>query len=500
MIEPFPTWPEGLKLVGAALAYYIILICCAQLLRKRHGLHFGRLYHAFAITAALTGGLALSEWIPSWHVTLLQDLGALAVLFAAFPLVTLLNHALWTRVVADGRRLEAPRLLSETTGIIVFIGLALLVAKIFFEWEIPTSLLAGSGVIALVVGLAMQDLLGNIVAGFALYGSKPFKVGDWLLVDNHHARVLEVTWRSTRLVTDDDVMLEMPNSTLVKQPIHNFNQPSPEHALRINLGLHYTVPPARAQAVLQAAAASVPGVCALPKPQINVHNFADSSVVYEVKFWIVDHGQKTRLMSEVRSHCWYAVRRAGMEIPYPTITLNRPAPRDAAGEARAAAAGALRSNAIFSFLTEAQVTELVQQSPVVLFAQAEPLIEQGDEGSSMFLLVRGRVEVRVTRDGLTKVVSQLGPGDCLGEISMLTGEKRTATVAASDEVEAVEITHSAFSAFIRHNPEVLNRLGELLAKRQLANTQPAPGAAAAPAPESRDSIVRRLKAFFELGN
>ncbi len=500
MIEPYPTWPEGLKLVGVALAYYIVLICCAQLLRRSRGLQFGRLYHAFAVTASLAGGLALSEWIPTWHPALLTDLGALAVLFATFPLVTLLNHALWTRVVSDGRRLEAPRLLSETTGIIVFVGLALLVAKIFFEWEVPTSLLAGSGVVALVVGLAMQDLLGNIVAGFALYGSKPFKAGDWLLVDNHHARVLEVTWRSTRLITDDDIMLEMPNSTLVKQPIINFHQPSLEHALRITIGLHYSVPPARAQAILRAAAASVPGVCAKPPPQINVHNFADSSVVYEVKFWIIDHGQKSRLMSDVRSHCWYAVRRAQMEIPYPTVTLLRPQPQDAAGVARAAAAAALRTNAIFSFLTPEQVDELVQRSPVVLFAQAEPLVEQGDEGSSMFLLVRGRVEVRVTRDGVTKVVTQLGPGDCLGEISMLTGEKRTATVAASDEVEAVEITHNAFSTFIRHNPEVLNRLGELLAKRQQANVQPAPGAAPLPPPESRDNIVRRLKAFFELGN
>lgn len=500
MIENFPTWPEGLKLIGAALGYYIVLICCAQLLRHRIGLQFGRLYHAFAVTAAFTGGLAMSGWIPAWHETLLFDLGALTALFATVPCVTLLNHALWTRVVTTGRRVEAPRLLAETTGIIVFIGTALLVAKLFYNWEVPTSLLAGSGVIALVVGLAMQDLLGNIVAGFALYGSRPFKVGDWLLVDNQHARVLEVTWRSTRLVTDDDVLLEVPNSTLVKQPIHNFNQPTAEHALRITIGLHYSVPPARAQAILRAAAASVPGVCAQPGPQANVHNFADSSVVYEVKFWVMEHGQKTRIMSDVRSHCWYAVRRAGMEIPFPTITLNRPVVRDAAGEARALAAAALRGNAIFSFLTEVQVNELVQHSPVVLFAQAEPLIEQGAEGNSMFLLVRGRVEVRVTRDGATKVVSQLGPGDCLGEISMLTGEKRTATVAASDEVEAVEITHHAFSVFIQHNPEVLNRLGELLSKRQQANTQVTPGGAPVPVVESRDSIVRKLRAFFELGS
>ncbi|HVU36958.1 MAG TPA: mechanosensitive ion channel family protein [Opitutales bacterium] len=501
MNEPYPTWPEGLQLVGAALAYYLVLVCAAQLLRRTRGVQFGGIFHVFAFVAALTGGLALSDWIPSWHVTLLLDLGALTTLLATFPLVTLLNRALWSCVGTDGRIREAPRLLAETTGLIVFIALTLLVAQSFYSWTVPTSLWAGSGIIALVVGFAMQDLLGNIWAGFALYVSRPFKVGDWLLVDNQHARVLEVTWRSTRLVTDDDVLLEMPNSSLVKQPIHNFHQPAPEHALRITIGLHYNVPPARAQGVLRAAAASVPGVCTQPPPQINVLNFADSAITYEVKFWIQDHGQKSRLMSDVRSHCWYAVRRADMEIPFPIVTLYRATPRDTAGEARAAAATALRRSAIFNVLTPEQVNELVCHSPVVLFAQAEPLIEQGAEGGSMFLLVRGRVEVRVRREGATKVVTQLGPGDCLGEMSMLTGEKRSATVAASDEVEAVEITHEAFSAFIRHNPEVLTRLGDLLAKRQQANVQITPGdGAPSPMPETRDTIISRLRAFFELGS
>jgi small-conductance mechanosensitive channel len=117
--------------------------------------------------------------------------------------------------------------------------------------SVPTSLLAGSGVAAFVIGFAMQDLLGNILAGFALYVSKPFKVGDLLQVDKYRARVLEVTWRSTRLVTSDRVLLEVPNGTLVKQPIINYHNPDSDPAFRITINLHYNVPPARAQAVLQ---------------------------------------------------------------------------------------------------------------------------------------------------------------------------------------------------------------------------------------------------------
>jgi small-conductance mechanosensitive channel len=499
MNEAFPTLHEGLVLAGTALAYYVVLIFCAQLLRRTHNLQFGRSYHAFAVSVALMSGLVWSGWTPTWDESLLLDLGALTVLLSAFPLITLLNRLLWTRALPDGRRADAPRLLADTTGLVVFLAAALVVWSIIYKNTLPTTLLAGSGVAAFVIGFAMQDLLGNILAGFALYISKPFKVGDWLLVDTHHARVLQVAWRSTRLITNDEVVLEVPNSDLVKRPIINFHQPSPRHALRAAIGLHYNVPPARAQAVLRHAASTVPGVCPEPPPEVYVKEFAASSVNYEIKFWVDDHRLMNRVTSEVLSHCWYAVRRAGMEIPFPTITLHQPGPRDPAAEARAAAAAALRAHSIFSFLSIAQVDDLVQHSSVVLFAPAEPLVEQGNHGASMFLLVQGLVEVRVTRQGATKVITQLGPGDCLGEMSVLTGERRSATVIALAEVEAVEITHAAFSAFVRHNPEVLNRLGELLAQRQQANVQPTEGETGAPVVESRESIIRHLRAFFELG-
>ena len=500
MPESLPSWNEGLVLVATALAVYLALVFCAQILRRSRNLNFGRLYHLFAASAAALAGFAASQWKPFWHDAILTDLGALTVIASAIPLITILNRLLWTRTQPDGRRVDAPRLLAETTGLVVFLVIGLVVARVFFQKNVPSSVLAGSGVVAVVIGFAMQDMLGNILSGFALYISKPFKVGDWLLVDGHHARVLEVAWRSTRLITNDEVVLEVPNSDLVKRPILNYHQPSSRHALRANIGLHYNVPPARAQAVLRQAAATVPGVNVEPPVEIYVKEFAASSVNYEIKFWVEDHRLMNRVTSDVLSHCWYAVRRAGMEIPFPTITLHQPGPRDPAAEARAAAAAALRAHSIFSFLSSAQVDDLVQHSSVVLFAPAEPLVEQGEVGTSMFLIVQGYVDVRVTRDGVMKVVTQLGPGDCLGEMSVLTGEKRSATVVALAEVEAVEITHAAFAAFVRHNPEVLNRLGELLAQRQQANVRSTEGDSRAPIPETRESVVRRLRSFFELGD
>jgi CRP-like cAMP-binding protein len=354
-------------------------------------------------------------------------------------------------------------------------------------------------VVALVLGLGMQDQLHNLFAGISIHFTRPFKVGDWLLIDGHHARVTEISWRDTRLLTTDEMMIEVGNAEISKQIITNFEEPTPRHALRATIGLHYNVPPARAQAVLKEAAASVPGVCAEPAPVVYVKDFADSAVVYEIKVWIDDHALTSRVLSDVRSHAWYAVTRAGMEIPYPQLTIHRARPVDGAFAARRAATAALQAHPIFGFLPPDQLESVVNESRVQLFAPSERLIEQGAQGASLFALVHGQVEVHLRHDGISKVVAKLGPGDCVGEMSLLAGEPRTASVVAVNEVEAIEITKPTFATLLRNNPHVIERLGELLAKRQMANAQHAATANGATVEQVRRGMVARLQAFFALG-
>jgi len=234
-------------------------------------------------------------------------------------------------------------------------------------------------------------------------------------------------------------------------------------------------------------------------PVIYVKEFADSAVVYEIKVWINDHSKMSRVLSDVRSHCWYAVKRAGMEIPYPQLTIHRPAKTDNGAAARAAAVAALRAHAIFGFLPAAQIETLVGAGAVVKFATHEHLMTQDEPGESLFFLVHGQVDVQITRNGQTSSVAQLSAGGCLGEMSLLTGDPRTATVVALGEVEAVEIRKPEFAALVRTNPDALERLSELLTHRQLANAQLAASGPAASPEQVRSGIRQKLRAFFQLG-
>jgi small-conductance mechanosensitive channel len=499
MTGPLPAARELATATGIAAGTYVVLIASAHLLSRVRGVRFGRVYHAFALAAGLFAAVWLLHWPSPDRAVLLRHLGAATLVLAAFPLLSLLNRALWVTTDPHGTTVEAPRVLADLTGVLLVTATVLATLQFIYRVQVP-GLLAGSGVVALILGLGMQDQLHNLFAGVSLHFSKPFKIGDWLLIDGQHARVVGISWRDTRLITSDDVVIEIGNSELLKQTLTNFHQPQPRHAVRATIGLHYSAPPARVQALLKQTAQGVPGVCPAPEPQVYLKEFADSAIIYEIKVWIDDHAVISRVLSDVRSHCWYAVNRAGIEIPYPQLTLHRAAPADPRDETRDAAVTALQAGTVLSFLSPAQLRQLVSESAVLSFAPGEGIIQQDEPGASLFLLIRGRVEVRIRRDGRVVAVAKLGAGECFGEMSLLAGEARSATIVTLTEVTAVEIPKPAFAAIVRANPEILGRLSELLAQRQQLNAhQPAPAEANGTAEQSRHRIRAKLRAFFELG-
>lgn len=502
MIDSLPNLRDSLIIAGVALVSYFALVALAQVLRRARGLRFGWTYHGFALLAGLVAGIHFSGWQSPHRGTALQQISAIALLLAAFPLARIVNRVAWFRgaSVHPGKSVHVPRVLPDATALAVILMTVLVVLQFIYKVQVP-GLLAGSGVIAIILGLAMQDLLGNLIAGIGLHFDKSFTPGDWLQIEGTHAKVIELSWRTTRLITNDDVMIDVPNSNIVKQAILNFEKPTRKHAVKPLIGLHYDVPPAQAQRVLQEAAASVPGVCSDPAPVVYLKEFADSAIIYEINVWIEDHGLMDPVMSEVRVHCWYAAKRAGFEIPYPQLTLHRAAAQASGDSLHTTALQALRTNPVFNFLDDKQAGELLAAGKSKLFAAAEQLVRQGEEGASMFLLVKGHVDVSIAREGQYVTVATLNAGDCLGEMCVLTGEKRSATVTARDEVAAIEITKDALAQLLVAHPALLNGLTDVLVKRQLTNEKLAIGTASTARIDStRTSVLRRLRVFFQLGS
>ncbi len=479
---------------------YCILLLAGRRLKRRHGVKLGFLYQLFAISFAI--------YFPAWLLKLpwefLQHLGAATVVLGACVLIALIDRYVWDLYFQQRHRVKVPKFLTEVARLVVLVVAVFLVLQVSYHQSIK-GLLIAPGIAAVVIGLAMQDLMGNIIAGVALQVGKPFIHGEWLQVEpNRYAQVIEVNWRSTRLVTVDAVSIEIPNRELARQTIINLNRPQRRHAMRISISLDYAAPPNRVKDVLMHAVANSKGVLPEPKPQVFLKNFGDSAIEYEIRFWLEEYDLFNEVADAIRTNVWYAVRRHGIKIPYPvrTVQLERPA-RDKHLEVQTTARIILRQQPLFRCLTDDHLDALLPRGHVVHFGRDEKLIQQGATADSMFVLVDGEASVWVERNGTSKPVAQLRSGDCFGEMSLLTGEPRSATVIAQTDCEVVEIKKSVLARSLKENPDLLAQLSELLARRQMENdgilsSETETSIIKAQQTQYAQGFVHKLRAFFEL--
>jgi small-conductance mechanosensitive channel/CRP-like cAMP-binding protein len=497
-----PELTEGYKdliLVLAVPGLYCLMVLAGRRLKRDHGVRLGWVYHVFS--------LALAVYVPALLLNLdwsfLRHLGAAVVVLGSFVLIAVVDRYLWDLYFQQRHRVKVPKLLTEVVRFIILIVAIFLVLQLGYDQSIK-GLLIAPGIAAVLIGLAAQDVVGNILAGVALQVGKPFQHGDWLQVDGRYAEVIEINWRATRLRTVDDISIEIPHRALATQTIVNLNRPQRRHAMRVSISLEYAAPPNRAKAVLLHAVANAKGVCPEPKPQVFLKNFGDSAIEYEVRFWLDEYERYYEVCDAIRCNMWYGLRRHGIRIPYPirTVQLERPA-RDKQLEVQTAARMILRQQPLFRCLTDEQLDALLPRGRVVHFGRDEKLIQQGDSGDSMFILVDGEATVVVERNGAPMPVAFLRPGDCFGEMSLLTGEKRSATVIAQADCEVVEVGKAVLALSLKENPDLLAKLSDLLARRQLETE----GALAAGKQDGlvrtqqtkyTDSFLDKLRTFFEL--
>src|SRR5437868_8754019 len=239
---------------------------------------------------------------------------------------------------------------------------------------------------------------------------------------------MEINWRSTPLRTNDGIYLDIPNNEMVSHAIVNLHYPTEVHAMRIRIGVEYKNPPNRVKDALFRAASAADGVLAEPKVRVFLVDFADFAVIYEIKFYMGNHSRINEINDAVRTNIWYELKRQGITIPFPIRTLQverRAAP--VAHEDYDEARTVLREEPLFECLSDAQIDNLVKEARLNYFGRGERVIQEGADGDSMFVLLRGTANVSVNQNGSPIQVAALGSGDYFGEMSLLTGERRSAT-------------------------------------------------------------------------
>jgi small-conductance mechanosensitive channel/CRP-like cAMP-binding protein len=500
----FNAIPEAERDMITAIVFlgtFFFALGIGRFLKRRAGVQLGLFFQLFCLIVAFYAAITVYGVRAPWR----YHVGSAAILLSTALIVALVNRYVWDLYFEKKRQTPIPHFLREVVGGIIFLILLLFVLSYGYHAEAQLKgLLAGSGVIAIILGFAGQNLFAGIIGGISIQINRPYKVGDWLKVGDTYGEVREINWRSTRLCTNDNIYLDIPNNEMVQHTITNLSYPSRMHFMRLQMNAEYGAPPNRVKDALMRATIQVRGVEKDPPPQVYVSEYGDSAIVYQIKFAMTTHAGYYEVRDAIYTNAWYEFRRRKITIPFPQRTLHvqrKPAP--SVQDDQAEALSILRDEPLFGCLSDEQLTQLVSQAHLNIFGRGEPVIEEGVAGDSMFVLLRGAANVFVSKNGSTIQVATLGAGDCFGEMSLLTGEPRSATVRAQTDCHVMEIGKPVMAEVLRDAPDCMEKLSGLLAQRKMETEGILKEAASTSEQALKErqysaSFLHRLRTFFQL--
>ncbi|MEI9981878.1 MAG: mechanosensitive ion channel family protein [Aliidongia sp.] len=409
--------------------------------------------------------------MPDWaRDNLPHALGVVFWLATASLVAALLRALILRHAQGRGGQGKLPVLLTDLSAVLVYFAAVLLIVALVFGRSL-TGLLATSGVAAAIIGLAVQRTISDLLAGIALnVGQGGIKLGDWIgTPEGHVGQVREITWRATHLVMRDDTLLVVPNSSLVQNRFQNFSAPMPYFRVARQITVGYDAPPERVMLIFAAAMAATDGVLADPRAQVQIVECGSSGIVYTLNFWVLGYQQSFAIATAVTVSALKFLDQAGYSCPVQQmdVTLMKAQKRGIEHEIDRAAI--LHRVPLFRPFG-AEAFALLERGAVQrnLPVGAE-IVREGDEGRSLFVVVAGLFEVlRIASAGETRL-ARLGAGDVFGEMSLLTGAPRSATVRAMTDAVVLEIAKDTLDPVLALQPEAVEEMSRLQAERGANN-------------------------------
>jgi small-conductance mechanosensitive channel/CRP-like cAMP-binding protein len=499
-------WLKAAAVGGGTL---LVLEMLYFLLRKRvPRFRLNLLYHLWALSLALLAALR-AVGIELLASTIGGVASTVALLLTVVVVYALVDALILQQPWGKDQGPLVPKLARDVLRLGLLIAVGLFAATEILDQPVG-AVLVSSTVLSAVVGLALQDTLKNVFSGMALDLEKPFRPGDWMVIEGGvRAQVVDMSWRSTHLRSKEGLDIYEPNANLSVSRLVNYGSGEQPFAVQIRIGLPYGVPPAEIKEVLREAALSAPGALDRPAVRVLLESFGDHAITYFIRVWTRRVSNVSGFVDDVNSRIWYQLKRHGIEIPFPIRTIHMHEAPDMEQQRRDKAlskAFELFSRVdIFHELDGQIVRQLAASSQRKLYDAGEVLVREGEQGDSLFVVEKGAV--RVTKsdpeaEGKHVDLAILEQGAFFGEMSLLTGEPRSATIIARDPCGVLVLTKPALAATLESDPRIAESLSRALAARRLDTMETLEDRrgrrASDIAVEDEHTFLHRIRSFFSL--
>ncbi|HDP94731.1 MAG TPA: mechanosensitive ion channel [Candidatus Aminicenantes bacterium] len=452
----------SLIMVAAVLLGFVLnfllakILAFSNLVRKTYLAYFALLVLSFLLVL-LDAEIA---------ATFLMQVERIRYYLILFFLVTLLHLVvksiglLFFDYFFAKRLLSVPRLLKDVVMFLLYLTGILLIFNFYLDIKI-TVFLASSAVLTIVIGLALQDILGNIFSGITLNFERILKQGDWIEYNENQGQVVQFGWRSIVIRDLDKNQLIIPNQSASKGDIKLFGDGQGHYFLRMEIGVSYRHAPDFIITTISQVLDGCDAVLKKPAYNIYVLDFDQSAIVYQIRYAIRDYAERNHIAGEIRRQVWYAFKRNGIEIPFPirNVYIRQEAATMLSNSEKAEILGKIP---ILQVLNPKKFAEIAAKTEEVLFGKGELIIHEGSHSHYFYQIVSGTVEVVKNRSR----VALLKKGDFFGEISIVTGEMANASVYASEETKLLAISAELFRSVVEMNHELAEKFAEVIVLRQ----------------------------------
>ncbi len=417
-----------------------------------------------------------------------------------------LNYLFWDRWQEAHHHRYVPKLLKDITTVSVWVAIGIAALSMVLNVSV-TGLVTASGIVIAVIGFALRGMIADIFTGIALGVERPVETGDWIELDNGKiGRVVEMNWRATRLVTNDEVMIVIPNSYLASTPFTNFHAPEKLWRDRFRITLGHDVPAHEAERILLSAVTQVPESINLPRrAEVRLLSYNENGVVWEVRYWVPEFARMPVVRDQVMRNVLRNLDLSGVRVPRNRVEIlsatHPMARRDLARDDL----GLLKSMELLEGLDDDELDRLREGLVPHVYPKGIPIVREGEAGDSMFIVKEGCLEVRIANgSGENVLVATQVAGMFFGDASLLTGEPRSATVTPVVDSLVLEIRKEDMAPLIERRPEMVDYMSAVLAERQLRNDEKLRDSSRAEQEEHHATLTERIEAriarFFSLGH